>query len=257
MITAWVYAACGAAARLEDERVHARDAAQDQVEPVHELEHALQRLVVLVGMQLGDLRPRRELGREPRVVLHRARAEQAHAHHPERLLREVEVVAQHLRLGQLRAAPAATYAACPSGTSASGSPTTDAMPGSASPKTTPRRPGRAHLHHERLVPDGRVVAPERHRDHLRHGSDEPVEVGLRVHLGDAVEGALPELGEVARQVLAAEDAAAARRPRLTSATVLPVPPKSTTNSLKKPSREDDPHAVDLRRAAGRRSGCGR
>ena len=61
MITAWVYAACGAAAGLEDELVHAGQLAQDQVEAVHELEHALQRLVVLVGMQLGDLGPRREL----------------------------------------------------------------------------------------------------------------------------------------------------------------------------------------------------
>ena len=51
----------GAAARLEDELIHAGEAAEDQVEAVHELEHALQRLVGLVGMQLRDLGPRDEL----------------------------------------------------------------------------------------------------------------------------------------------------------------------------------------------------
>ena len=90
-----------AATRLEDELVHAGEAAEDQVEAVHELEHALQRLVGLVGVQLRDLGPRDELPGEPRVVLHRARAEEADAHHSERLLREVEIVAQDLGLGQL------------------------------------------------------------------------------------------------------------------------------------------------------------
>ena len=150
-----------AAARLEDERVHARDAAQDQIEPVDELEHALQRLVVLVGVQLGDLGPRRELGREPRVVLHRARPEQADAHHPERLLREVQVVAQHLRLGQL-GQRRADVRRIPSGTSASASPTSARDVGLGLVEDDAAAAGRAHLHHERLVPDGGVVAAERH-----------------------------------------------------------------------------------------------
>ena len=53
----------GAAAGLEDELVHAGQLAQDQVEPVDELEHALQRLVGLGGVQLRDLGPRDELRR--------------------------------------------------------------------------------------------------------------------------------------------------------------------------------------------------
>ena len=100
-----------AAARLEDEPVHPREPAEDLVEPVDELEDALERLVVLVRVELGELRPRRERLVEPRVVLHRAGAEQADPHHPERLLREVQVVAQHLRLGQLRQRRAAPRAA--------------------------------------------------------------------------------------------------------------------------------------------------
>ena len=91
-----------AAARLEDEGVHPGDAAKDQVEPVNELENSLERLVVLIRVQLRDLRSRRDLRGEPRVVLHRAGPEQAHAHHPERLLREMEEVTQHLGLRQRR-----------------------------------------------------------------------------------------------------------------------------------------------------------
>ena len=53
----------GAAAGLEDELVHAGELAQDQVEPVDELEHALQRLVVLVPGAAPRSRARRdELG---------------------------------------------------------------------------------------------------------------------------------------------------------------------------------------------------
>ena len=150
-----------AAAGLEDERVHARERAQDQVEPVDELEHALQRLVVLVRVQLGDLRPRRERLAEPRVVLHRAGAEEADAHHPERLLREVQVVAQHLGLGQLGQRRAARRAASPPGRARRRRRRARATLGLGLGKTTPRRPGRAQLHHERLVPDGGVVARRR------------------------------------------------------------------------------------------------
>ena len=53
----------GAAAGLEDELIHAGQLAQDQVEAVDDLQHALQRLLVLVRVQLGDLRPRRRAPR--------------------------------------------------------------------------------------------------------------------------------------------------------------------------------------------------
>ena len=179
---------------------------------MHDLEHALQRLVVLVGMQLGDLGPRDELAREPRVVLHRAGAEEADAHHPERLLREVQVVAQDLGLRQLRQLRAARRGAAPSGTSVGRvADRVASTSGSTSAKTTPRRPGRAHLHHERLVPDGRVVAAERHASTSSSAATSRSMSAWRVHLGDAVERALSELREVAREVLAAEDPARAQR----------------------------------------------
>ncbi len=135
--------------------------AQDQVEPVDELEHALQRLVVLVGMQLGDLGARCDLGREPRVVLHRARAEQAHAHHPERLLREMEVVTQHLGLGQLRqdGRRRPPHAVGDERLEVADD-RRDARLGRVEDDAATA--GRPHLHHERLVPDGGVVAAELH-----------------------------------------------------------------------------------------------
>ena len=44
----------GAAAGLEDEPVHARELAQRLLEPMDDLEHALERLLVLVRVHLGD-----------------------------------------------------------------------------------------------------------------------------------------------------------------------------------------------------------
>ena len=242
----------GAAARLEDELVHPGEAAEDQVEPVDELEHALQRLVVLVGVQLRDLGPRDELPGEPRVVLHRAGAEEADAHHPERLLREMEVVAQDLGLGQLgqlgRRVPAQRLRE-------------RARPGRrprphlgldvVEDDAAPARP--AHLHHERLVPDGRVVAAVIASTSFS-AVDEPVDVRARVHLGDAVEGALAELREVGREVLAAEDPALAKRAVHLGdrpARLVEVDDELLEESV----GEQEAHAVELGRGAGRRSGC--
>ena len=91
-----------AAAGLEDELVHTRQAAEDLVEPVHEGEHALERLCILVWMELCELRPRGQRLADARVVLHRAGAEEADAHHPERLLGQMQVVAEHVGLRELR-----------------------------------------------------------------------------------------------------------------------------------------------------------
>ena len=147
----------GAAPGLEDELVHARQLAQDQVEAVHDLEHALHGVVVLVRVDLGDLRPRDDLLAEPRVVLHRARAEQVDAHHPERLLREMQVVALHLELrelGQRRLGAAAHARGDQALRIADGvaHPCRGLRKHEAAPARTP------HLHHERLVPDRGVVA---------------------------------------------------------------------------------------------------
>jgi len=45
-----------ATACLEHELVHARELTQDLVESVHDRKHALQRLFVLIGVQLSDFR---------------------------------------------------------------------------------------------------------------------------------------------------------------------------------------------------------
>ena len=93
------------AAGLEDEPAHARELAERCLEPADELEHTLQRLLVLVRMHLGDERLRGHGLRDARVVLHRAGPEQADAHHPEGLLREMQVVTKNVglrELGQVR-----------------------------------------------------------------------------------------------------------------------------------------------------------
>ena len=145
-----------AAARLEDEALHPREPAEDLVEPVDERENALERLVVLMGVKLRELRPCRERLAEPGVVLHRARPEQADPHHPERLLREVEVVAQDVRLRKLRQV----------GPRRAPHRRRDERCRIAHPiahlglglgKDEPASPLAGELHHERLVPDGSVV----------------------------------------------------------------------------------------------------
>ena len=144
--------------------------------------------------------------RDARVVLHRAGAEQADADHAERLLREVQVVAQHVVLGQLgqvgrrRAAHALRHQARRRRRRRSGRGDDRAAPA-----------GRAELHHQRLVPArrrGKFVPSSRH---LRERRGEALDVVGRVHLGDAVERALAEPGQVGGEVLAAEDAVLEQR----------------------------------------------
>ena len=149
----------GAAAGLEDELVHAGQLAQDPVEAVHDREHALQRVLGLQRVELGELR-RAELLVDARVVLHRAGAEEADAHHPQRLLRQAQVVAQHLglgELGQLRRVGAPHRF----GHERLGGPDggRDLRLDRGEEHATPAR--RAHLHDERLVPAGRVECATR------------------------------------------------------------------------------------------------
>jgi hypothetical protein len=92
----------GAATRLEDELIHSRDLAQDQVHAVDDLQRSLQGVLVLERMHLGDLRPPGDRLVDRRVVLHRAGAEQTDTHHAERLLGQTQIVIEHFRLGELR-----------------------------------------------------------------------------------------------------------------------------------------------------------
>ena len=64
--------------------------------------NALQGALVLLRMDLRHLVSHREIFAKPRVVFHRAGAEQADAHHPEGLLRQVQVMTQHVGLRHLR-----------------------------------------------------------------------------------------------------------------------------------------------------------
>ena len=87
----------GAPARLEHELGHAGEIPEHPIKPVDDPERALEGFDVLIGMGLGYERlPRERLG-DPRVVLHGAGTEQADAHHPQHLLRKMQVVAQHFR----------------------------------------------------------------------------------------------------------------------------------------------------------------
>ena len=87
--------------RLKADEVHAADLREELLELVREREHALRRAVRLTWVDI-----REEPGDaivDLRVVLHRARAEWVHARvHGVVQLREVRVVAHHLRLGELR-----------------------------------------------------------------------------------------------------------------------------------------------------------
>src|ERR1700687_424329 len=88
----------GPAAGLEDELIHARELAQDEIEGMDDFQNALKGILRLIGMKLGEIGPHRHHLAEPGVVLHGAGSEQADAHHAQRLLREMQVVALHLRL---------------------------------------------------------------------------------------------------------------------------------------------------------------
>ncbi len=94
------------------------------------------------------------------------------------------------------------------GTRSEAEPTRAVTAGSGGGKSWPRRPGCAQLHDDRLVPDRRVIVAKLGRAHASTSvscRNQPIDVGSGVNLGDAVEGRLAELGQVIREVLAAED----------------------------------------------------
>ena len=128
---------------------------------------------------------------------------------PERLLREAQEVAQHLRLREL-GQPRRVGA--PQLRGKVGEPVAGrGHVGLGLRQQDAPLAGARLLEHDRLVPAGLVEGAEdsavlAHRQHLRERRHEPVDVGLRVHLGEAVEGALAQLRELTGDVLAAEDA---------------------------------------------------
>ena len=92
-----------AAAGLQREGVHARDRLQVLTGLVDDLEQALQRVLVLPRMQVGHLVVAHQLLVHLGRVLHRAGAlgDVGAEVHAQRLLREAQVVAQHLVLREL------------------------------------------------------------------------------------------------------------------------------------------------------------
>ena len=90
----------GAAARLEDELIHARQFAQDEIEVMDDLDDALQRVLGLIGMKFGEIGAHGHGLAEAGVVFHGAGAEQADAHHAEGFLREMQVMALDFRFGE-------------------------------------------------------------------------------------------------------------------------------------------------------------
>jgi hypothetical protein len=149
----------GATARLEHEPVHPRELAERLLESAHDLEDPLQCLLALVRVQLGDVLLHDRLV-DARVVLHRARPEEAHAHHPERLLREMEVVPQHLGLRQLRQI-GRLLAQHRRRDERLRVPDLGLELRLDGRDLDAARAGPAELHHEGLVPDGGVVAAKR------------------------------------------------------------------------------------------------
>ena len=88
--------------RLQRARVQARHFDQDLLEPPHQLERALNRLLVLVGMQVPEAGKHREPLVDARVVLHRAGAERIEARvDAEVARRELREVPDDLGLGEL------------------------------------------------------------------------------------------------------------------------------------------------------------
>ena len=91
------------AAGLEGDLVHAAQLAEPVAHGVHDLEHALERLLRLQGVQVGELGQAGQLLVEPWRVLHRAGADPDVAARvvPEGHLGAADVVPQDLGLGQL------------------------------------------------------------------------------------------------------------------------------------------------------------
>ena len=162
------------------------------------------------GMELGD-RVRAASGLvDARVVLHRAGAEEADAHHPIVSCDEVQVVAQHFGLGHLRQR---RRRVAPHRRAVSG--------GGRRPRSTPAR-RRDRCRGGRARPargssgssqTGGVVAAERGHRAITSASASASRSrsSWRVDLGHAVEGALAELRKSCGEVLAAEDAPLAQR----------------------------------------------
>ncbi|MCY1356267.1 hypothetical protein D9M69_427120 [compost metagenome] len=90
------------AACLEDELIHPGQFTQDRVHAMHDFERTLQGVLVLIRMHVSNFRAPGHRLVDLRVVLHGAGAEQADIHHAQRLLRQAQVVIQHLGLGHLR-----------------------------------------------------------------------------------------------------------------------------------------------------------
>ena len=229
----------GPAAGLEDELVHARQLAQ---RPGPAGRRSPARPASCPRAAAGAARaPRcsRETDSEPRVVLHRAGAEQADAHHAERLLGQVQVVALHLELGQLGQLPGRGSRAHGAGISSPGRRGRCDSRLDRRDQTAPRRPARPMLHDDRLVPDrrrgsgaGRLRAGHAVTSASASASRSMSACG--VGLGHAVQRAVAELREArgrGRRRRRCRARAARRRSRRPC---LPVAEKSTTNSLKKP-----------------------
>ena len=91
----------------------------------------------------------------------------------------------------------------------------------------------SHLHHRAARPRTRRGTRAAWSLHgLLHGFGQPVEVGPRVDLGDAVEGALAELWQLRYDRSLPPKIPPRRKASLIAATLRPVFEKSTTNSLK-------------------------
>ena len=225
----------GAAAGLEHEPVHARQLAQHQVE-------AGTRSRAGPGSSTGPGTgaPRRSAAAatscscDARVVLHRAGAEEATRPSSRASPARGAGSAAGPRTRRARAARAARAAHARRDQARRA--TARRRPARLG-DTTPRRPGRAELHDERLVPAGGVVAGQTRHSAItsRAASARRSMSSGRVHLGDAVERALAEARERRRRGPGRRRSRARAAPALISATVRPVPSKSTTNSLKKPS----------------------
>ena len=167
------------------------------------------------GWSSASYGPRREHLVEPRVVLHRAGAEQADAHHPERLLREVQVVALDLELGQLGQLPARARGRRWPGRGQSASPTVARTSGSASGVSIPRRPSRpapsraARPRRPRGSGAGSVLIADHLLERRRRGGRCPPGCAPRSRSRARSGRAAGD----SREVAAAEDAALAAAPR--------------------------------------------
>ena len=171
------------------------------------------------GCTSATKRALRDRFAHPRVVLHRAGAEEADIHHALRFLRQMQVVALHFGLGHFRqlrhVARASSF-----GISESALPAFLTTAASGLAKTWPRRPGTTELHDDRLVPDADVEIAQLHfvcRNLAHHITAFSIAAAslsmssLGMNLGHAVKRALAERRNFRREILAAEDLLLAQR----------------------------------------------